>query len=238
MTADNYRHLILIIDRSGSMSLIRDGMQSGYQEFIQQQLSDTFRTTASLYHFNHLVEQLSSFASLGNLLDYHLNPSGTTALNDAVISAITTEGAALEALPEDERPARVFVAIVTDGFENASTEYPGETGKARVAQVIKHQQEVYNWGITYLGTNQDAVLEGSKIGIGGSASLNFTNTAAGAAAAWSASSSMLERASSVAMDCNVPMSSAMAYTSEERAQAGSKSIAEPPATSVDKGEGK
>ena len=68
----------------------------------------------------------------------------------------------LAALPEDERPERVMLVIVTDGLENASTDFSRE----RVFGMISTQQDVYKWSFLFLAANQDAIAEGEKVGIG------------------------------------------------------------------------
>jgi hypothetical protein len=91
----------------------------------------------------------------------HLEPRGNTALLDAVGRAIVETGERLRALPENERPGLVVFVIVTDGQENSSREYT----KARVKEMIEHQQNVYKWQFTYLGANQDAFAEAGGMGI-------------------------------------------------------------------------
>ncbi len=47
-------------------------------------------------------------------------PRGSTALLDAIGRTVTELGTALAAMPEEERPCKVIVIIMTDGLENAS----------------------------------------------------------------------------------------------------------------------
>jgi hypothetical protein len=57
---------------------------------------------------------------------------------------------------------RVALAILTDGLENASTEYKAET----VRKLLTDRQERRNWLVLYLGANQDAWAAGAEIGVG------------------------------------------------------------------------
>jgi hypothetical protein len=82
-------------------------------------------------------------------------------LLDAVGRTIDELGARLAAMPEAQRPAKVIVAIFTDGFENASRVYTTE----RLAASIKHQQEKYNWEFLFLAANQDAIATAAQIAI-------------------------------------------------------------------------
>ncbi|MFT4235377.1 MAG: hypothetical protein QM607_10320 [Microbacterium sp.] len=68
-------------------------------------------------------------------------------------------GAALSALPEERRPGTVLVTIVTDGHENASHAYTAND----VKRIIQTQRDAYDWDVSFLGANQDAVLEARRI---------------------------------------------------------------------------
>ena len=81
-----------------------------------------------------------------------------TALHDAMGRMITDAGAKLAALPEDQRPGTVIVAIMTDGLENASQEWHAPAIKALVEQ----QTTTYGWEFLYMGADQDAV----EVGVG------------------------------------------------------------------------
>jgi hypothetical protein len=76
-------------------------------------------------------------------------------------SGIDQLGTRLAALPENERPATVIVAIFTDGEENASQHHSWQDVQKR----IRHQTDHYNWHFLFLGANQDAIATAAKIGI-------------------------------------------------------------------------
>jgi hypothetical protein len=78
----------------------------------------------------------------------------------------------LAKLPAHERPDGVVMVIVTDGLENASTQFT----KADLKKCIEHQKEKYNWKFIYLGANQDAILEGAQYGINKTDTSNFVYT--------------------------------------------------------------
>ncbi len=42
--------------------------------------------------------------------------------------------------------------IATDGMENSSREY----NRAQIQEIIKRQQEVYDWQILFIGANMNA----------------------------------------------------------------------------------
>ena len=69
-----------------------------------------------------------------------------------------------ETLTELEKVATendiVLVTIITDGYENSSREYDAE----KMRTLVKRLDEK-DWVFTYIGANQDAILEAKKIGI-------------------------------------------------------------------------
>jgi hypothetical protein len=54
----------------------------------------------------------------------------------------------------------VLVTIITDGYENSSHRYNAEQIKTLVSRLDEK-----DWIFTYIGANQDAILEASKMGI-------------------------------------------------------------------------
>ena len=86
---------------------------------------------------------------------YQYCPGGLTAMNDGIGYAIDKIGKWLSDMPEEERPSKNLIVIMTDGEENASKDYT----LAKVQEMIKHQTEVYDWSFVYMGmdiTSKDA----------------------------------------------------------------------------------
>ena len=86
---------------------------------------------------------------------YQYLPCGGTAMNDGIATAINKIGKWLSDMPEDERPSKNLIVIMTDGEENSSKEFT----LAKVQEMIKHQTEKYNWSFIYMGmdiTNKKA----------------------------------------------------------------------------------
>lgn len=157
----NYTDITLVVDRSGSMASIREDAQGGINTFIKDQAAQPGKCTLTLVHFDHEYEVVHDGKPINEVTEYGLTPRGSTALLDAVGRAINTTGARLAAMKEEDRPGLVSVVIVTDGQENASQEFT----KARIKEMITHQQDVYKWQFTFLGADQDAFAEASSMGI-------------------------------------------------------------------------
>lgn len=75
-------------------------------------------------------------------------------------------------MPAADRPGKVIVAILTDGLENASTDYT----YTKVAQMIQHQRQKYSWEFVFLAANQDAIAAASKLAIPAQDAVAFAAT--------------------------------------------------------------
>jgi hypothetical protein len=75
---------------------------------------------------------------------------------------------------------RVIVSILTDGMENASTDFTHEVIADRIALMRAGQ----GWEFVYLGANQDAIAIASKMNIPARSSASFMANKAGMARAY------------------------------------------------------
>lgn len=173
MTDSGYRHIVMVIDRSGSMQPVAKDTEGGIAAFLAEQAKVPGRTTASLYQFDTEHDEVFAFRDTTGDTAYHLVPRGGTALLDAVGFAVTKTGEKLAALTEDKRPGEVITVIATDGAENSSHEYTLPQIKA----MITRQQDDYGWKFVFIGANQDAFATGGSMGIPLASSANY-NTAA------------------------------------------------------------
>lgn len=178
MTNPDYTAIKFIIDRSGSMYSIKDDMEGGINGVIEEQKSLPGKATVDITYFDREVTYEDKFLSLEEA-SIKISPRGSTALYDAIVQSSTTFGAALAELPEDERPAKVLVIIVTDGHENSSQENTVED----VKKLITTQQDTYNWDFLFLGANQDAIETGASFGLREGSSMTYTADSVGTASA-------------------------------------------------------
>ena len=165
----NLTDITLVVDRSGSMSSIRDDAQGGVNSFVQKQAQEPDEALLTLVQFDTEYEFVHRGVPVKRVPQYKLEPRGSTALLDAVGRAIHETGARLAAMPEPERPGLVIFIIVTDGQENSSREFT----KAKVKKMIEHQQSVYDWHFTFLAANQDAFAEAGGLGIAQAGAANY-----------------------------------------------------------------
>lgn len=148
---DNFTHVCFVIDESGSMFNSIDDVKGGYRKIIEEQKANPVGECAvSMYTFNGGVNKhytLKDVNEIDSELTYHVG--GSTALNDAVGTAIDEVGKTLAAMKEEDRPCSNLIVIMTDGHENSSREYTLD----RVREMIKHQTDKYNWTFMYLGAD-------------------------------------------------------------------------------------
>lgn len=175
--------IVCVLDRSGSMSSIRQDAIGGFNTMIEGQradLEDGEECNVSVYLFDNVYDTLYEGVDLLEcdlLNDENFVPRGSTALLDAVGRTIDAVGARLAATDESERPENVVIAIITDGAENSSREYTYE----RVAEMIDHQTTKYSWDFMFLAANIDANAVASRLNIGAASTFSYEATAKGAA---------------------------------------------------------
>ncbi|MFN2204226.1 MAG: vWA domain-containing protein [Caldilineaceae bacterium] len=175
---EHLSEIVCIVDRSGSMDAIRTDAIGGFNTFLADQKQEPGNARLSLVLFNHeykLVYDNVKIDEVRPLEEKTYVPQGMTALLDAVGRTIDAVGERLSRTPEPERPAKVIVAILTDGLENASKDY----SRGKVAEMIQHQREKYSWEFIFLAANQDAIASARSISIDAEDAIAFQATGAG-----------------------------------------------------------
>jgi hypothetical protein len=179
----NLNLIACVLDRSGSMGAIRTDAIFGFNTFLAEQKKLPGQAQLTLVLFDNEYDVIHNAVEINSVPDLTVAtyiPRGSTALLDAVGRTIDNIGAQLDATPEQDRPAQVIIAILTDGLENASHEYT----RGRVAQMVKHQQERYGWQFVFLGANMDAFAEGKALNIPTANIANFAATREGTQTAY------------------------------------------------------
>jgi Mg-chelatase subunit ChlD len=186
MTDKDYSAILLVIDRSGSMSSIRDEMVGSLTTLLREQAQHPGLLTVDVVTFDDRIETTHVQAD-PRTLEVRLEPRGMTALLDAIGVGVTEFGARLAAMPEHARPGTVIVVVATDGLENASSEWKPEAIKA----LFDQQREQYGWDFVFLGANQDAVTTGGELGFARDSAIDFDADPAGAQAVVASASAYL-----------------------------------------------
>lgn len=182
--------IVLIIDKSGSMDTIKDDAIGGFNSFLTEQkdIERDANVTFVLFDDRYdLIHNGKDIHEVEELTKKTYRPSGTTALLDAVGRTVDRVGERLNELTNSEKPENVIVFILTDGMENASSDYT----KDQVKEMIQHQESKYSWEFIYGGANQDAFEEAGGLGIKAQNTFNFEATGQGTREAYENSSDMV-----------------------------------------------
>lgn len=214
MTDPTKTHIEFLLDRSGSMAAIKLDVEGGFTTFIAEQRAHPGACTVSLSQFDDHYETVYTALPVAAAPPLVLVPRGMTALLDAIGRTVVALGERLAALSEHERPGTVIVAIMTDGLENASTEFTRPAIKA----LIETQEREFSWQFLYMGANQDAIEVGEGLGVRRDRSLTYAPGAA--QQAYEATSITVSQMRSAAA-AGAPLSD-IGYTDEQREAAAPK----------------
>lgn len=208
--------ITVVLDRSGSMDAIKSDMEGGFNTFIEEQrkVPGECRVTLVQFDSENPYEVVYQNRHVREVTPLNLSPRGATPLRDALGRAIEDTGARLRNMPEAERPGLVIVVVITDGLENASKEWSREAVRA----AVKRQENDYAWKFVYLGANQDAITEASKIGIAAHSALSYNANPESVGSSYSALSSYVSRGR-VATLCAQDVNQACAFSEEDRSNA-------------------
>lgn len=160
----NLTEIAYILDRSGSMQGLQEAAITGFNAFLQSQLDEPGDANLTLVLFDNEFLMPNDRSPLQDVRPLDAGgyvPRGSTALLDAIGRTIDGLGQKLAQEPEDQRPAKVIVAIYTDGYENASTEFTIQD----IHQRITHQRSKYGWEFMFLAANEDAISTACQMGI-------------------------------------------------------------------------
>lgn len=161
----NLTEIAYILDRSGSMSTLTEAAISGFNTFLkeQQETPGEAHFTLVLFDDEYLLHaDRTPLQEVRPLDTTSYVPRGCTALLDAIGRTIDNIGKKLAETAEKDRPGKVIIAIYTDGYENASSDYDIK----KISKMIRHQTEKYDWEILFLAANEDAIATAASYGIG------------------------------------------------------------------------
>jgi uncharacterized protein YegL len=166
MTKQDLTAIGLVIDRSGSMTTIRADAEGGINTFLDDQRKEPGEAFVWLAQFDTEYDLLERMTSVGSVKPYRLVPRGGTALYRAMGRLITEMGEDLANTPEDERPGKVLFVIMTDGHENSSHMVDdGVWTYEKLQELVKRQQDEWNWEFIYLSSEPDSVAEAIRMGV-------------------------------------------------------------------------
>lgn len=157
-------HNLIILDASGSMEGLKKMSVDGVNGTIQT-IREAMSANPEREQFLTLVTfsgkegvkyqwRAKHIVKVKDLVQSQFNPRGMTPLLDAIGKVCTR----LERQIDDD--TQVLVTIITDGRENASTNFTQEEIRILIKRLDKD-----GWVFTYIGANQDAFDEANELGI-------------------------------------------------------------------------
>jgi len=179
--------IVVVMDKSGSMAPRVNDAIGGFNQFLKDQQAEPGEANLTLIQFDTTYNVCYSgkpIKAVEPLDSKTYVPGGGTALNDALARGIIETGKRLSDMPEADRPNKVICVVITDGEENSSREHT----KEQVQEMVKHQEEKYDWAFLYLGANVDAFHAAQQLGIKGQMAVAFVANAIGTRSAYVASS--------------------------------------------------
>lgn len=185
---NNITELVLILDRSVSMTGLESDTIGGFNSMIEKQKKLDEKCYVSTVLFDNESEVLHDridLADVPKMTDKEYFPRGCTALLDAVGGAIHHIGNIHKYARKEDVPEHTLFCITTDGMENASRKYDLK----KVRKMIEAKKEI-GWEFIFIGANIDAVSAAADIGISEDRAVNYTASACGTASVYDAMSAV------------------------------------------------
>ena len=164
-----------ILDRSGSMQPMQEAAVSAFNDFLALQLTVPGQARLTLVQFDDAYEVPVAgryLPDVPQLTAATYTPRGSTALLDAIGRTIQETDRRVEAMTNANKPAKVIVAVFTDGFENASQHFTSAT----ISDLIRRYRDEKSWEFIFLAANQDAIASAAALhmDVNLSASVDFS----------------------------------------------------------------
>ena len=161
---ENYINVVFVIDESGSMTGSEADVIGGFKRVVDEQKANSAGTCSVCYYtFDSKVKELFLGKDINEVeyIDDKYKPGGCTALFDAIGTAIDNVGKWLDGMKEEDKPEKNLIVIMTDGGENSSVEYSA----SKVKEMIKHQEDKYNWSFIYMGSDLSNAEDANVLGV-------------------------------------------------------------------------
>ena len=172
--------LVFILDKSGSMHGLEADTIGGFNSLIEKQKMEDGRALVTTILFDDKIEIVYDRVDLRyirSMMNKQYVAGGTTALLDAVGSAVNHIRKIHKYIRPEDVPAKTLFIITTDGMENASRRCAYD----RVNKLIERQKAKYGWEFIFLGANIDAAETAVSMGIGHDRAADYICDKAGTA---------------------------------------------------------
>ena len=161
-------HISFLLDRSGSMSSIRDDVIGGFNQFLREQQARPGACRMTFVQFDsqapfEVLAEAADVRAIAPLDAARYAPRGGTPLLDALGRLL--ELAERRARGRDED---AVIVVFTDGQENAS----GTWTRAALFERIE-ALKARGWAFVFLGANQDSYEEAGGLGFAAGSTSNW-----------------------------------------------------------------
>lgn len=167
-------HVIMIVDKSGSMAHLAEDVRGGFNQFVEDLRDKAGRFRLSVTLFDTECQTLCIAAKLRDaprLTEVNYQPGGFTALLDAVGKTVY-EFEQKTTIAKDER---VLVVVQTDGQENASQEYRVE----QIRDLITAREASDTWSFLFLGAGPKTWAQAGSMGFATANTVSTQHTNSG-----------------------------------------------------------
>jgi len=155
--------IFFILDRSGSMSGIESDTIGGYNAFLEKQRKDETPTSVSTILFDdryEILHDVKDIQEVKNITEKEYYVRGSTALLDAIGKTINAARSRIINRAKSLQAENVIFVIITDGMENASTEYTYSS----VKELIQFQEREHKWEFLFLGADLKSSKDADMMG--------------------------------------------------------------------------
>ncbi|MCS6960256.1 MAG: vWA domain-containing protein [Pseudanabaenaceae cyanobacterium SKYGB_i_bin29] len=181
----DYTHISIILDRTGSMQTIRDDVIRGFNTFLSEQQRQGGNATLTLVQFDsqnpyEVIHHFKPIKDVPKLDRKTYVPRASTPLYDTIGRGINDLEQSLARLAAEGAPSKVMMVIITDGYENASQEFT----RAQVAKMIREKQEKDRWEFIFLSATLESMQDVQQMGVSDDTSLIFASSSEGQQRMW------------------------------------------------------
>lgn len=164
----------MLLDRSGSMGGLEQAVVQGVNRFITEQAIEPGKCRLTIAQFDSddpfevLVDDVSVQKADPHALEQY-QPRALTPLLDSVGRLIgCADHRVKQRSKAGKKPEDQTIVIVTDGYENASTDY----SVSDIHNLITKRRE-QGWAFVFMGANQDSYGESARLGVDPRSVQNF-----------------------------------------------------------------
>lgn len=213
-----------LLDRSGSMASILDDTIGGFNTYLERlQAGDTGTLFTLLTFDSTSLDKLAvavPVRDVEKLSKRTFVPRDGTPLIDAAHKTIEAVDAAAQRHPG----ARIVVAILTDGHENASREH----GWADLAELVKAKRAA-GWEFIFMGAGIDAYDQAARMGIGAANTVSYDKASAHATRATFAATAQNTQSFARGQSASAGYTVGQKHAAGDKYDPGAKMAATPPA---------